>query len=80
LVLGLNYSYLSLQTDHFLIYLTSLIMIQLNESQQNEIQKLIGQNRRIEAVKKVWSWSRAGMKASKAYVDRIIGRMEASQA
>jgi hypothetical protein len=55
-------------------------MVQLNESQQNEIRKLIRQNRRIEAVKKVWNWSRAGMKASKAYVDGIIGSMNASQA
>lgn len=55
-------------------------MVQLNESQQNEIRKLIGQNRRMEAVQKVWNWSRAGMKASKEYVDRIIGSREASQA
>lgn len=46
-------------------------MVILNKMQENEVRKLIAQNRRLEAVKKVWGWSRAGMKAAKKYVDKL---------
>lgn len=46
-------------------------MVVLNKAQESEVRKLIAQNRRLEAVKKVWGWSRSGMKAAKAYVDQL---------
>ena len=46
-------------------------MVVLNKMQETEVRKLIAQNRRLEAVKKVWGWSRAGMKAAKRYVDHL---------
>lgn len=46
-------------------------MVVLNKMQETEVRKLIAQNRRLEAVKKVWGWSRAGMKAAKKYVDNL---------
>jgi len=49
-------------------------MIVLNKMQETEVRKLVAQNRRLEAVKKVWGWSRAGMKAAKNYVDQLNHR------
>ncbi|MGB0522085.1 MAG: hypothetical protein ACPGJS_03955 [Flammeovirgaceae bacterium] len=53
-------------------------MVVLTKTQETEVRRLLAQNRRLEAVKKVWGWSRAGMKAAKKYVDRITSERHLS--